>query len=261
MMENSNGASSNGSASSRPDSLAPPRAERETLGKILVAATGKGGAGKSTTIACLASYWHRAGRKVALVDADPNQTLTRWHGKGGVLSEMSLQTQLNEHAIIPTIGELARHHDVVLVDCAGFGNQAMVFAIGAADLVLIPVMTDEANVFEAVRTFKIVESASVLTRRSIPARTLLCRVKRAAIAEHTRAQLIALKTNPLAAQLNDRVIFQEATFHGSSPSVLAPHSPAAQDVALLATEVERVLWTRPPLAEPAIPLHQEPGAL
>jgi chromosome partitioning protein len=220
--------------------------------KILVAATAKGGAGKSTTIACLAVFWHKAGRKVALVDADPNRTLTRWHGKGNVLSEMTLRTELDEHAIITTIGELARDSDLVLVDCAGFGNQAMIFAIGAADLVLIPAMIDEANVFEAARTCKIVESASQLTRRNIPAHTFLCRVKRSAVATHAREQLAALKTNPLTAQLSDRVLFQEATFHGASPTVLAPSSTAAAEVALLAREVEWLMRLRPPVREPKL---------
>src|SRR5271155_2111547 len=213
----------------------------DPVAKVLVAATAKGGAGKSTTIACLAVYWHLAGRNVALLDADPNRTLTRWHGKGNVLSQMTLRTEVDEHAIIPTIRELAQGRDLVLVDCAGFGNQAMIFAIGTADLVLIPAMTDEANVFEAARTCKIVESAGLLTRRSIPARTFLCRVKRSAVATHARAQLAALKTNPLTAQLSDRVLFQEATFHGASPTVLAPSSTAAAEVALLAKELEWLL--------------------
>lgn len=217
----------------------------DPIAKVLVAATAKGGAGKSTTIACLAVYWHQCGRKVALVDADPNRTLTRWHGKGNVLSEMMLRTELDEHAIISTIRELARGNHLVLVDCAGFGNQAMVFAIGAADLVLIPAMTDEANVFEAARTTKIVEAAAQLTRRTIPAHTLLCRVKRSAVATHARAQLAALKTNPLSAQLSDRVLFQEATFHGASPTVLAPSSTAAAEVALLARELEWLLRLAP----------------
>jgi chromosome partitioning protein len=229
----------------------------DSVGKILVAATGKGGAGKSTTVACLAVFWHKAGRRVALVDCDPNQTLTRWHAKRGVLSELTLRTQLDEHSIIPTVAEMASNHDVVLVDCAGFGNQAMVFAIGAADLVLIPVMTDEANVFEAVRTWKIVESASLLTRRKIPAQTLLCRVKRTAIAAHARAQLVALKASPLAAQLNDRVLFQEATFHGSSPTMLAPNSDAARDIAAVAAEVEGLLWPRPSVVRDAVHQQQE----
>src|SRR5580704_1438762 len=219
------------------------------VAKVLVAATAKGGAGKSTAIACLAVHWHKAGRRVALLDADPNRTLTRWHAKGNVLSQMTLRTELDEHAIIGVIGELAEHHDLVLVDCAGFGNQAMVFAIGAADLVLIPAMTDEANVFEAARAHKLVASAAQLTRRAIPAHTVLCRVKRSAIATHARDQLVALKTDPLTAQLSDRVIFQEATFHGSSPTALAPSSTAAQEVALLAHELEWLLRIRPRATE------------
>jgi chromosome partitioning protein len=221
------------------DAIAPDR-----IAKVLVAATAKGGAGKSTTIACLAVFWHKAGRKVALLDADPNQTLTRWHGKGNVLSEMMLRTELDEHAIIPTIDELSPQSDIVLVDCAGFGNQAMIYAIGAADLVLIPAMTDEANVFEAARTWKIVERASQLTRRTIRAHTFLCRVKRSAVATHAREQLAALQTNPLTAQLSDRVVFQEATFHGSSPTILAPSSTAAAEVGLLARELEWLLRVR-----------------
>jgi len=211
-------------------------------GQVLVAATGKGGSGKSTVIACLAIHWRRAGRSVALVDADPNRTLTRWHAKGGALASMVLRAETDEHAIIPLIGELAAAHDLVLVDCAGFGNQAMVFAIGAADLVLIPVMTDEANVFEAMRTRKLVESASRLTRRAIPARTLMNRVKRATVSTHTHDQLVALGAEPLAQRLADRAIYQEASFHGSSPSDLDPASAAAQDIALLADELQRLDW-------------------
>jgi chromosome partitioning protein len=224
----------------------------DALGKILVAATAKGGAGKSTTIACLAGHWHAAGRRVALVDADANQTLSRWHAKGDVLSKMTLRTQLDDHAIITTAAELAAAHDIVLVDCAGFSNQAMVFAIGAADFVLIPVMTDEANVFEALRTRKIVESASLLTKRSIPARTLLCRVKRSTIATHARQQLEMLRAEPLDAQIQDRVIYQEATFHGSTPGVLEPGGAAAQDIARLASEIEPFLWAPAPVVVPVV---------
>jgi chromosome partitioning protein len=215
-------------------------------GKILVAATSKGGAGKSTMVACLATYWQGVGKRVALVDADPNETLSRWHGKRGALSGATLHVEHDENAIIPVVRELAGRHDAVLVDCAGFGNQCMVFAIGAADLVLIPVMTDEANVFEAVRTRRLVESASAMINRPIAARSVLSRVKRTAVASHARAQLVSLQTPPLAAQLNDRALFQEATFHGSSPTALAPSSEAARDVVRLAEEIEGLLWVRAP---------------
>src|SRR5437762_9360703 len=125
----------------------------------------------------------------------------------------------------------------------------MVLALRPAALLLIPAMTDEANLFEAARTYKLVGSAAHAPRRTIAAHTLLCRVKRSAIATHAREQLNALKTDPLIAQLNDRVIFQEATFHGSSPTDLAPSSISAQEVALFAEELEWRLRVRPHLAE------------
>jgi chromosome partitioning protein len=214
----------------------------DVRGKVLVTATGKGGAGKTTTVACLAAYWQLSGKSVALFDLDPNQTLKRWHDKGDILSKTTLRAELNEHAVIPTIDELADKHDITLVDCAGFNNQSMIFAIGCADLVLIPVMADEANVFEAGRMSKIVESTAYLTKRPIDVRTLLCRVKRAVVAEHARSELNGLDCRPLKCQLNDRVLFQEATFYGSSPTALEPNSPAARDIERLAREVESIIW-------------------
>ncbi len=180
-----------------------------------------------------------------MLDADPNQTLTRWHAKGSDLSKMTLKTMIDEHEIIPTIAELSSRHDVVLVDCAGFGNQAMIFAIGAADLVIIPSMTDEANIFEALKTKRVVDSAAQLTRRAIASRAVLCRVKRSQVAVHARNQLETLKVDPLEAQFNDRVAFQEASFYGTSVITLAPGGGAAEDVAQVAREIEVLLWPKP----------------
>lgn len=39
-------------------------------GRVLVAASIKGGAGKSTLVACLAVHWLQAGKRVALLDTE-----------------------------------------------------------------------------------------------------------------------------------------------------------------------------------------------
>ena len=213
-------------------------------GKVIVAATAKGGAGKSTSIACLAIYWSQQGRKVALLDTDDNQTLTRWHGKGTLLSKLRLRTETEIDEVLPAIDDLRVGSDLVLVDCAGANTQATIFAVGAADLVLIPVMTDEANLFEALRMRKVVESAARLSRRSIVARTFLNRTKRAAVTGHTRQQLVAFGAAPLEATLPDRAVYQEASFHGSGPTALSPKSPAAKEIGLLAREIEGLLKGR-----------------
>jgi len=215
----------------------------ERRARIVVAATGKGGAGKTTTIACLAVYWARSGRAVSLLDADPNQTLARWHARGDVLRDLPLTAEHDSECLLPALEGLASHGDVVAVDCAGFTSQSMLFAIGAADLVLIPTMTDEANIFEALRTMKLVRNASALTRRSINAQVLLCRVKRSTVANHARAQLSQLGLPVLSAQLNDRVAFQEASFYGTSPSILQPHGAAGRDIAEVGEELDALLWS------------------
>lgn len=211
-------------------------------GRVLVAASIKGGAGKSTLVACLAVHWLQDGKRVALLDTDPNRTLTRWHGKGGALGGATLQTELDEHAVLARIAELRDGHDFTLVDCAGFGNQAMVFAVGGADLVLIPAMADEASVYEAMRTRRVVDSASTMARRDIPARAVLTRAKRSGVARHARAQLESLGAQPLQAELADRAVFQEASFFGSAPTQLAPSSIAAKEVRALADEIVELKW-------------------
>ncbi len=179
---------------------------------------------------------------MGLLDTDPNKTLTRWHGKGGLLAQATLRTELDEHAVLERIAELKADHDFTLVDCAGFGNQAMVFAIGGAGLVLIPTMADEASVYEAMRTRRVVDSASTMSRRKILARTVLVRIKRSGVAQHARAQLESLGAAPLEAELADRAVIQEASFFGSAPTQIAPSSMAAKEVRTLAEEIAGLKW-------------------
>jgi MinD-like ATPase involved in chromosome partitioning or flagellar assembly len=46
---------------------------------IVTMASRKGGAGKSTLTAHLASLSHQAGRRTVVIDADPQGSLTLWH--------------------------------------------------------------------------------------------------------------------------------------------------------------------------------------
>ena len=48
------------------------------MGHAITFAQQKGGAGKTTVLAHLAAAWAAAGRKVAIIDLDPQRSLTRW---------------------------------------------------------------------------------------------------------------------------------------------------------------------------------------
>ena len=53
------------------------------MGHAITFAQQKGGAGKTTVLAHLAAAWAAAGRQVAVMDLDPQQSLTRWAGLQG----------------------------------------------------------------------------------------------------------------------------------------------------------------------------------
>jgi len=215
------------------------------MANILVIATSKGGTGKTTIGAALASYWRDQGKTVAILDTDPNEAMARWARKSGTgFTGISVAANANEHEIIETVLAMGEEADIVIVDTAGFGNQAMVYAVGIADMVLIPVMPDEASLFEAAKMKQVVDSASKLTRRDIPFHTVLNRVKRmTTVVRHTERNLEQLGLRPLGARVGDRVIFQEASYHGASPLSLAPKNRAALEIRNLAREIEPVLLT------------------
>ncbi len=209
--------------------------------KIIAVATSKGGAGKSTSVCCLALYFASQGIKVGILDCDPNGTLTRWHGKGGALSQLPIISEVDEKQIISSIASLTASNDIVLVDCPGFNSQVMVYALGVANLVLVPVMTDEANLFEAIRTKMLVDWASSATNRPIEVRGFLSRIKSSNLVAHSRNELEKAGVQMLKASVSDRIAFQEATYFGSSPLIDEPSSGAARDVIALALEVSSIL--------------------
>lgn len=212
------------------------------MASVLVVATSKGGTGKTTIATSLAAYWRDNGRRVAVLDTDPNQAATRWIRKADSYKDVESQATADEHAIIGAVQDLSERADLVVVDTAGFGNQSMVYAVGIADLVLIPVMADEASLFEATKMKKVIQSASALTRREIAFRTVLNRVKRATVVRHTERQLEALGLKPLDARIGDRAIFQEASYHGASPQELDRNNSAAMEIRRLARELEPALF-------------------
>src|SRR3546814_12840757 len=129
------------------------------MASVLVVATSKGGTGKTTIAASLAGYWRSDGKRIAVLDTDPNQAAIRWIRKGDSYRDVESQATADEHAIIGAVQDLGERADLVIVDTAGFGNQSMIYAAGIADLVLIPVISAAPRLVEASPMTKVIPRA------------------------------------------------------------------------------------------------------
>jgi chromosome partitioning protein len=185
---------------------------------IIAVATSKGGAGKTTTTACLATSLATEGLRVAVVDADPNQGFARWHREVYEGPSITVHAETDERPLVERMIALNDTHDVVFVDTAGFGNRLALLAVTAADAAIIPSQSGRGDILEAAETVNRVAAASKSARREIPYRVLLTRIKtRTSLAQHATSEVDAAQLARFGGIISDLTAYQELTFTGRVP--------------------------------------------
>lgn len=212
---------------------------------IITVSSSKGGAGKTTTLMCLADYWAGQGYKVALIDTDPNTSLSRWYEKGkkkGYYEDIRFIQQLNDKEIIATARDLRTEVDIILIDVAGIASVSLLKAAGIADLVIIPAQPSEDDFLEAINTMKIVKEAEELTGNTIPFRTVITRAKHGTrVLDHTMQQLEKLKFPVFRSVIFDRTVYAQSRFNGTTPVTHEPHGSGTSEIAALAREIQTLV--------------------
>lgn len=211
---------------------------------VITLATGKGGAGKSTLVRGLAGHWLKAGRKPAVIDADPEARIVRRHGSDGPMSAIPVRAVADHEGIAPAVEDFTKDYDVILIDTAGFQNKTQIMACMAADLVLIPLRPAPDDVDDAVAMLDLIHELNETPERAerpILARLVMTMVKPATvIARSVRRELQRADLPVLTSTLQERVAFVEAAIQGLSPTLIDPTGPAAADLRKIAREIEQI---------------------
>jgi chromosome partitioning protein len=175
------------------------------------------------------------------IDADPNRTLTEAIRITGMPEIQVLGA--DGETLLDVLREAQAASNVVLIDLEGTANQAMLYACGKADLVLIPAQPSRFDVLEAVKTAGVVRQAADLVGRDIEYRVVLSRtpVLRQRVAEHSRTQFLKAGLPMLAVELVQRAAFQNMTYSGEPPFLQEPTGGAARNVEALADEIVGIL--------------------
>src|SRR6195952_3201310 len=131
-------------------------------------ASSKGGAGKSTSAVLLATELAGRGASVTIIDADPNQPVTRWSRKPGRPDKLNVIGGVTEETLIDTIDEAARKTTFVIIDLEGTATLMVAQAMSRADLVIIPTKGSELDAVEALKVIKFTARQEKVYKRPIP---------------------------------------------------------------------------------------------
>lgn len=126
---------------------------------IITVAQQKGGAGKSTLVSHLGVAFAKLGMKVALIDTDPQQTITSW---GNIRQRSKFINKLPLEIISGTgwkvNNEIARlsKFDLIIIDSPPHMETETKSAIRAANLVIVPCQPSPNDLWATDKTIEII---------------------------------------------------------------------------------------------------------
>ena len=199
----------------------------------------KGGVGKTTLALHLAGEWAREGKKVTLIDADPQGSALDWseqRAREGHPRRFGV-IGLARDTLHREAPEIARDADHVVIDGPPRVAGLMRSALLAADLVLIPAQPSPLDGWASGETLKLLDEARIF-RPQLVARFVLNRCAARTIIARETAETLAEHDPPvLATRIGQRVVFADAARSGQLAAELGDTSPAAREITTLAREV------------------------
>jgi chromosome partitioning protein len=208
--------------------------------KLIALMNEKGGSGKSTLATNLATALHRRGKKVVLVDADPQGTARDWRAASPEGADLPPVVALDRPQLLASISTLAA--DFVVIDTPAKAEAMAAGVVRVANLALIVIQPSGADVWASAATVKLVRQkldvggqidAAFLVNRTSGTTKLSKLIKGGEWNEYGIDQLDAT--------LGNRVAFAQALTDGLS--VYDLHDAAAKaEVDAVITELEAARW-------------------
>lgn len=212
------------------------------MSKVITIAQQKGGAGKTTVAAHLAVALAQKGNRVAVLDIDPQGSLSHWHeirekrfGEGYTgLTHMAV----SGWRVASEVSRMKKQSDFIIIDSPPHTETEARTAIRAADLIIVPVQPSPTDLWATKPTLELAKAERV------PVKVLLNRVP----ANSKLAVKIADELEDCLAEttLGNRVIFASSLMEGRAATEVDPNSTAAGEIKNLVKEMLKLFKTDEP---------------
>ncbi len=206
--------------------------------KVISISQQKGGAGKTTIAAHLAVAFSQTGKRVAVIDIDPQGSLSQWHkirenrfGKGFTGLRFS---SISGWRLPNEIDRLRGSVDVVIIDSPPHTQTETKTAIRIADFVLIPAQPSPTDLWATSATTELV------SEERVPSRILLNRVvQNSKLVKDIEKEF---DSAVLDTRISNRIAFASAMLDGRCVTEIQPEGPAAGEVKSLLKEISSLLF-------------------
>jgi len=205
---------------------------------VIAVVSAKGGTGKSTITLNLGGTLSSAGRRVLIIDADPQGSIAQWAKK----SKQKEPTILVESspAVHRKIKKLYTNYDYVLFDSPPTFKKRVRSVISLVDRLIIPVSPGMADYWSTKKLLELYFEEKE-RRPKLDARLLISRIdRRTKMGREFRPFLERLSIPIFVSEIPQRIIYSESWMERKTVDRLKPNSDGAKEFRSLAQEVR--IW-------------------
>jgi chromosome partitioning protein len=204
--------------------------------KIVTIAQQKGGAGKTTIAIQLAVTWAARGHRVAMLDVDPQGSVSAWFSMRATPPTRLVATDVPGWKLSGEIDRRRDDADILVIDTPPHAETDARVAIRAASLVLVPLQPSPMDLWATRPTLDLVrreKGRALMVLNRLPSRGRLA---------DTIRQMIADENLPMAqATLGNRSAFAASMLEGKGVVETQPKGTAATEIRALAAEIGTLL--------------------